>query len=141
MRIRFGLQAALSGQLKGNLIHRVISAMVSFVPVTKKWLRQFIHEDDVTNIVELLTFNNIKGEYETFNICPPGTPVLGKDMAEAVNKKTFSVYPLLIRFVFFIFWNISRGKVPTSRGGWKSYSYPIAVDGSKLTKASFDGYK
>ncbi len=134
MRIRFGLQAALSGQLKANPIHKLISAMVSFVPVTKKWLRQFIHEDDVTNIVETFAFTPVKGEYEAFNICPPGAPVLGKDMAEAVHKKTISVAPWLIRIVFFIFWNGTLGRVPTSKGGWKSYSYPIAVDGSKLTK-------
>jgi nucleoside-diphosphate-sugar epimerase len=34
MRIRFGLQASLSGQLKETFIHRLISLMVSFVPVT-----------------------------------------------------------------------------------------------------------
>lgn len=134
MRIRFGLQSALSGQLEGSLVYRLISTMVAFVPTTPKWLRQFIHEDDVVGIIERLAFGEKAGDYEIFNICPPGAVVYGADMAKAVGKHQLSIYPWMVRIPFFFFWHLTRGKIPTGRGAWKSYSYPIAVDGSKVTR-------
>jgi nucleoside-diphosphate-sugar epimerase len=134
MRIRFGLQATLSGQMKDSFAYRVVSAMVSFVPVTPKWVRQFIHEDDVAGIIERLVFGEPAGKYEVFNICPPGAVVRGSDMARAVGKKILPVSPWMVRLPFFVFWHLTRGKIPTGRGAWKSYSYPIAVDGSKVTR-------
>lgn len=134
MRIRFGLQAALAGQLKDSFVYRIVSGLVSFVPVTPKWCRQFIHEDDVVGLIDTLVKKPATSRYQVFNICPPGDVVLGADMAKAVGKKTISVPPWFVRIAFFIFWHLTRGKVPTGKGAWKSYSYPIAVDGSKLTK-------
>ncbi len=133
-RIRFGLQSALAGQLKDSFIYRVISALVAFVPVTPKWLRQFVHEDDVVNIVETLAFGTLSFTYETFNLCPPGPVVRGADMAKAVGKRQLPVAPWLVRIAFAFFWHATRGKIPTGRGAWKSYSYPIAVDGSKVPR-------
>jgi len=141
MRIRFGLQSALSGKLKGSVIYKLVSLMVSFVPITKKWCRQFIHEDDIVGVVETLAFNQLKNDFDIFNACPPGPVVTGKDMAEAVNKKSVMVNPYLIRVVFFFMWNLTLGRIPTSKGGWKSYSYPIAVDGTKMTKMYGYSYK
>lgn len=133
MRIRFGLQATLAGQMKGSFVYRLVSAMVSFVPVTPKWVRQFIHEDDVVGIVERLAFGTAVPGYEVFNICPPGPVVRGKDMAKAVGKRTLPVFPWMVRLPFFVFWHLTQGKIPTGPGAWRGYSYPIAVDGSKVT--------
>lgn len=140
-RIRFGLQSALSGNLHGGLAYKIVTLLTSFVPVTKGWLRQYIHEDDVTDIVTLFTFNELEGSYEIFNISPAGDVVFGKDMAKAVGKKTIPIFPWMARVAFFFFWHATRGKIPTSPGSWRGYSYPIAVDGSKLTKQYGYHYK
>lgn len=147
-RIRFGLQAALAGQLRDNIFYCIISLLVSFVPVTPNWCRQFIHEDDVVRIVELLAFGvpapsggESREAYEVFNICPPGEVVRGPDMARAVGKRMLRVSPQLLRVGFFIMWHVSRGKIPTAAGAWRGYSYPIAVDGGKITKVLGYRYK
>ncbi|MDB5265294.1 MAG: UDP-glucose 4-epimerase [Parcubacteria group bacterium] len=141
MRIRFGLQSTLSGQMKGSLAYRLVSAMVSFVPITPKWVRQFIHEDDVVGIIERLAFGEPVKGYEVFNICPPGPVVRGADMARAVGKRILTVQPWMVRLPFFVFWHLTRGKIPTGPGAWRGYSYPIAVDGTKVTRELGYEYK
>jgi nucleoside-diphosphate-sugar epimerase len=132
MRIRFGLQSALSGQLKGG-VYGLISALVSLVPATKGWVRQFVHEDDVVDIVGKLAFEPWKGgKKEIYNLAPGGAPVYAADMARAVGKGLLPVSPLLVRVAYFFFWHLTRGKVPTAPGSWRFYSYPIVMDGSKI---------
>lgn len=134
MRIRFGLQAALSGQLKGG-VYGLIAALVALVPSTKGWVRQFIHEDDVVDIVMMLALDPWKGgRVEAFNITPPGKPVYAPDMAKAVGKKMLPIEPWMARLAYFFFWHATRGKIPTAPGSWRFYSYPLVVDGTKLTR-------
>lgn len=148
MRVRFGLQAALSGQLKGG-IYDVLAVLVAWVPATKGWVRQFIHEDDVCDLTIMLALEPWKGDrYEVFNITPPGEPVYAKDMARAVGKRTLPIAPWMARLAYFFFWHASSKKVPTAPGSWRFYSYPLVVDGTKLTRvwgyqygpSSFDAF-
>jgi len=132
MRIRFGLQSALSGNLKGGFINKVITTLTSFVPATKGWVRQFIHEDDVNDIVSLFAFESFSQPYQVFNITPEGEPVLALDMAQAVGKKVLPIQPWMARLAFFFFWHATRGKVPTCPGSWRFYSYPVVMSGAKL---------
>ncbi|MDP1625320.1 MAG: NAD-dependent epimerase/dehydratase family protein [bacterium] len=133
MRESFGLQSALSGKLKKGFAQRVVSAMVAVVPVTPKWCRQFVHEDDIADAVKLFVSDKAQVSYEAFNLCPDGPVMRGKDMAKAVGKISVTLPPAFIRFVFFVVRHVFMGKVPTSKGGWKTYSYPIVVDGSKIS--------
>ncbi len=134
MRIRFGLQSVLAGDLKSSWIYRALSVLVAIVPATAKWARQYVHEDDVNDIITKLAFDEaVKHQYEIFIMCPPGDFVRSKDFAAAVGKKAVIIPPLFVRIAFFFAWHLSLGKVPTAKGAWKSYSYPILVDGSKIT--------
>ncbi len=132
MRNRFGLQSALQGNLKGGLAYRLVTTLTAFVPATKGWVRQFIHEDDVNDIVTKFTFEPFSQDYVVFNITPQSDPVLAPDMAAAVGKKILPIKPWMARLAFYFFWHATRGKIPTCPGSWRFYSYPIVMSGAKL---------
>ena len=128
------LQTALAGQSKGNAIHRLVSLLVSVLPVTEKWSRQFLHEDDIVDIATMMAFGDLQAPYVVLNACPPGEIMRGEDMARVFGKKMLRIHPQLIRLAFFVLWHVTRGRIPSSRGSWKAYAYPIVADGTKLTE-------
>ena len=133
---KFSLQSALSGSLKkqGGILNQIVGTMTSFMPSTKGWLRQYVHEDDVVQIVSTLALStDVHDEYEIYNLCPPGPVVTPEDMSKALGKSHINIPERLIQVVFAIFWHLTRGRVPTAPGVWLGYSYPIGVDGSKVT--------
>ena len=132
MRIRFGLQSALQGNLKGSWVYKIVTLLTAFVPATKGWVRQFIHEDDVNDLVQYFTFHTSPSSYEVYNITPVSEPVLAPDMASAVGKKILPITPSMARVAFWFFWHATQGKVPTCPGSWRFYSYPIVMSGEKL---------
>ncbi len=129
----FGLLPALSRNLPNGFFYKLVTAMVFFIPVTPRWCRQFIHEDDAVGIIEKISFNTpySGGIYKTFNVAPPGKIVLSKDISEILGRKRIFVTPLMVRIMFFFTRHLSRGKITTPKGAWRSYSYPIVLDSSK----------
>jgi len=132
MRIRFGLQSALQGNLKGGFVNRIVTLLTSWVPATSGWVRQFVHEDDVNDVVIKFSFENLPGNYQVYNLTPVSEPVFATDMAEAVNKRVLPIKPWMARLAFAFFWHATRGKIPTCPGSWRFYSYPLLMSGKKL---------
>lgn len=133
---------AISGP-RGQFIFRrfgllqMVKNGLPIIPITgKESARQFIHEDDVFDAVSFAAEGGIKGQYEIFNLAPPGFLLL-KDMAARIGKHTIRIPMFLGKLCFAFLWHISRGRIPTVPAGINSYTYPIVVDGSKLTRAGF----
>lgn len=133
LRNKFSLQSALSGNLKGGVLSKIVTTLTAVMPATKGWVRQFIHEDDVSDVVTYFIYHNAPSRYEVYNLTPESELVFAPDMAGAVGKRLIILPPWLIRSVFFCFWHGTRGRVPTAPHVWRFYSYPIVMDGRKLS--------
>jgi nucleoside-diphosphate-sugar epimerase len=112
-----------------------LTAALPFLPCGRAdFGRQYLHEDDVAEIVTLLLTAPPKDGYEVFNASPEDY-LASADLASLVQKRPIIIPPTLLRSLFALCWHLSRGRVPTPRGAWKFLTFPIAVDGSALTQA------
>lgn len=130
-----GLLYVLRGEetsKKGGIMSTLRKLLKAMPVASDYWCRQYIHEDDVTDIVGLLAFSKISEKYEVFNIAPKDI-IRANEMAEIFGRKTMRVKPLLVRIIFDLAWDLTWGRIPTSPGGWRFFCFPIPVDGSKIT--------
>jgi nucleoside-diphosphate-sugar epimerase len=117
-------------------------SLIKFLPIlpvfNPYWARQFVHEEDVINAIIFLMFNDIKSQFEIFNLAPPQILTM-KKIAKILHKKTIPIpIPLFfLKIVFFLSWHLFRGKLPTPPGSANYLMYPINVDGSKITHFGF----
>ncbi len=120
---------------KKGLLHYLQHVLPIFPVANENWCRQYIHEDDLTDFVAIMTFSPIDAlaKYEVFNLSPNDL-VLAKDMANIFNKKIINIKPQLVKTLFSLTWHLFLGSLPTSPGGWKFFCYPIVVDGAKVVR-------
>jgi nucleoside-diphosphate-sugar epimerase len=125
---RFGIVSTLTG-------------LFPFLPCGRAdFGRQYLHEDDVAGIVAVLLSAAPNQGYEVFN-ASPADYLAAADLAALLRKRIVLVPPILLRGLFALCWHASRGQVPTPKGAWKFVTFPIAVDGSSLTRTYGYAYR
>lgn len=131
---KFSLAAALSADANKSAIPRPVQWMLSFMPVIGRWTRQFVHEDDIFQAVQLGCESTALSSGIHSYIVSPHDIIDGKTMAKLMKKIAIPVPPRVARIGFFILWHTTRGKIATAPGVWRFMAYPIVVDGGKITR-------
>ena len=98
------------------------------------WGRQYLHEDDLIDLLSTLAHWPQATGYQVFNVSPPDF-LDAASIGRLFNKRVVMVSPLMLRALFSLLWHGTRGAVTTPAGAWKFLSYPIRVDGSRLRRA------
>ena len=97
------------------------------------WGRQYLHEDDLIDVVSMLVHLPPTAGYQVFNVSPPDFLDV-TSIGHLFNKQVVVLPPLALRALFALLWHGTRGAITTPAGAWKFLSYPIRVDGSLLQR-------
>jgi nucleoside-diphosphate-sugar epimerase len=136
--------ASITGPL-GRFKHRrynLVSTLTRGFPIfpcgRSDFGRQYVHEDDITNIVSMLLFKEPKAVLEILNAAP-NDYLTTADLAKLLDLRPVVVPPFFLCGLFWLIWHGSQGKIATAPGAWKTLSYPAAEDPSRLAREY--GYK
>jgi nucleoside-diphosphate-sugar epimerase len=114
-----------------------IKRIFPVLPITHPaWARQYLHEEDALRAVEFLIFEDIKSQFEIFNLAPPDFLTMQK-MANLLHKKTLKIPIWSLKPIFFLAWHLTLGFIPTPPGSERFFIYPINVDGRKISHFGF----
>jgi nucleoside-diphosphate-sugar epimerase len=119
---RYGLLSTIAGGLPYLICGR------------SDWGRQYLHEDDLIDVLDIFVHLPPAAGYQVFNVSPADF-LDAAGIGQLFNKRVVPLPPMLLRTLFSLMWHGSRGAVTTPAGAWKFLSYPIRVDGSHLQRA------
>lgn len=125
-RGRFGLN-------RYGLLSTIAGRFPCLVCGRADWGRQYLHEDDIVAVLNMLVHAPAASGYQVLNVSPPDfldAAALGR----LFNKRVVALPPALLKALFSLTWHGSRGAMTTPSGAWRMLSYPIRVDGSRLTR-------
>lgn len=132
--------ASISGPYGRTKLGRfgIVSTLTSVFPLLPcgraDFGRQYLHEDDIVDIALTVLRAPINPGIEVYNASPEDY-LTAADLGRLLGKRPFIVPPVLLRMAFAALWRMSRGRIPTPPAAWKFLTYPIAVDGARLTRA------
>jgi len=127
---------AQSRAKKSGLLPFLKGAMPCIPVVGNTSLRQYVHEDDVVSSMITIFKQPCGGNYEIYNIAPQ-SHLSFSDIADILKKYDLPIPFFIAKFTFSFLWHVTRGKIPTPPGTINSYTYPIFVDGTKITQCNF----
>jgi UDP-glucose 4-epimerase len=118
---RYGLLSTIAGRFPFLICGR------------SDWGRQYLHEDDLIDLLSTFVHLPRATGYQVFNVSPPDF-LDSTSIGRLFNKRVVPLPPLLLRALFWLLWHGTRGAITTPAGAWRFLSYPIRVDGSHLQR-------
>lgn len=113
----------------GGVVSSFIKAPISLLVGKKQFKAQFIHEDDVKALTELVMNDpEIEGVY---NLAPDSYATM-EDLAKNYKKRSIRVPVWLLRGIFWIVWNLRIARLTPAMA--KLMAYSILIDPKKLMK-------
>ena len=125
-RGRFGLN-------RYGLLSTIAGGFPALICGRSDWGRQYLHEDDLIAVLSMLAHLPPANGYQVYNVSPADF-LDAATLGRLFDKRVVVLPPALLRSLFLLTWHGTRGVLATPRGAWRMLTYPIRVDGGRLSQ-------